>query len=128
MSKGQRAHIRRLDGTTLSGRNALRKFGTSGWKALAAQGIDAKPVARRARYFAFRGTRQEQKLLLASIAHLIQPYPRRRLQEPPERVEPAWAPPDPPERASEAPCGLADYLFNSLTTVSRRSADGGLLP
>ena len=50
-------------------------------------GIDAKPVARRARYFAFRGTRREQQRLLAAIAHLLQPYPRRRLQEPPERVE-----------------------------------------
>ena len=40
---------------------------------------DASAVPRRARYFAFRGSKQERKRTGAAVAHLVKPYPKRQL-------------------------------------------------
>jgi hypothetical protein len=76
MRSGGRALIR-LNGKQMSERQAGRIAGTSGVRALAKLGLDARAVARRERYFAFRGTRSERKALRAAIGPLIKPYPKR---------------------------------------------------
>ena len=109
MSKGGRAHIRRRRHASLSERNARRRFGTGGWKALAALGHrrQARRPARRATSpFGARG--EQQKLL---------PGGHR-----------------PPAAALSAPTilgGLATPLRSPLTPVPRSSgppppATGGL--
>jgi hypothetical protein len=45
--------------------------------ALRALGVEAVPVPRRARYFAFRGSARERKRLRRAIAPLTKPYPKR---------------------------------------------------
>ena len=52
-----------------------RLAGTRGARALARLGFDTVPVPRRARYFAFRGDKQERRHNRAAIA--IRPYPKR---------------------------------------------------
>jgi hypothetical protein len=76
MTAGSRALIR-IDGRTLSERQAGRLAGTRGARALAKLGFDAQPVPRRGRYFAFRGPRRERERYRDAIAHLIKPYPKR---------------------------------------------------
>jgi hypothetical protein len=73
MSKGGRALIRH-DGKTLSGRQARRRFGTEGVHRLRALGVEAVPVPRRARYFAFRGSKAERRRLRSAIKHIVKPY------------------------------------------------------
>ena len=80
MRSGGRVLIRRHDGSTLSGRQARRRFGTEGVSALRALGLDAVPVPRRARYFAFRGSRAERRRLRLAIQRLVKPYPTRVLK------------------------------------------------
>jgi hypothetical protein len=46
-------------------------------RALSKLGFDASAVPRRARYFAFRGSKQERKR--NGAAHLVKPYPKRQL-------------------------------------------------
>lgn len=41
------------------------------------------------RYFAFRGTRKEQKSHFAAIAHLVKPYPKRNASEVSKAIRPA---------------------------------------
>ena len=73
MSQGTRALIY-YAGRIISERQAKRRFGTCGRRALAALGIRSYLVPRRSRYFAFRGDRREQRSV---IAHRLQPYPKR---------------------------------------------------
>ena len=80
MRSGGRVLIRRHDGSTLSGRQARRRFGTEGVSALRALGLDAVPVPGRARYFAFRGSRAERRRLRLAIQRLVKPYPTRVLK------------------------------------------------
>ena len=80
MRSGGRVLIRRHDGSTLSGRQARRRFGTEAVSALRALGLDAVPVPRRARYFAFRGSRAERRRLRLAIQKLVKPYPTRVLK------------------------------------------------
>ncbi len=61
----------------ISERSARRKYGTGSAVALEARGLKVERVPRRERYFAFRGSRAEQKTLRAAIADRIQPYPKR---------------------------------------------------
>ena len=76
MRPGGRALVR-VNGKTMSERQAGSLVGTQGVDALARLGFDAVPTARKGRYFAFRGTRAERKQLRGAIAHLIVPYPKR---------------------------------------------------
>jgi len=77
MKQGGRTLIR-INGRTMSERQAGRLAGTQGARTLARLGFDASPVARRARYFAFRGSKRERARDRAAIADLIVPYPRRQ--------------------------------------------------
>jgi hypothetical protein len=76
MRQGGRALIR-VNGKHMSERQLGRLTGTRGVRALSKLGFDAIGVPRRARYFAFRGNKQERKLNRAAIAHLLKPYPKR---------------------------------------------------
>ena len=67
----------RYKGRLMSERQARQKFGTGSMQALSRLGIRTTTVPRRARYFAFRGHRNERKRLRAAIAHLVRPYPKR---------------------------------------------------
>jgi tripartite-type tricarboxylate transporter receptor subunit TctC len=67
----------RDNGKPISERQAGRIAGTRGTQALTQLGFDARAVPRRARYFAFRGTRKERRGLHAAISGLIKPYPDR---------------------------------------------------
>ena len=77
MRSGSRVLIRRHDGSALSGRQARHRFGTESVHRLRALGIEAMLVARRGRYFAFRGSKAERSTLRAAIAHLMRSYPKR---------------------------------------------------
>ena len=76
MRGGGRASVR-VNGKTMSERQAGSLVGTQGSSALARLGFDAIPTARKGRYFAFRGARAERQRLRAAITHLIAPYPKR---------------------------------------------------
>jgi hypothetical protein len=76
MCDGGRALIH-YEGRVVSERQARRRFGTAGRRELARLGIRSVAVPRRARVFAFRGSRREQAALRASIEHLERPYPKR---------------------------------------------------
>ena len=78
MCAGGRALVR-VNGKAMSERQAGRLTGTRGARALARLGFDAITAPRRERYFAFRGSRVEQKQLRAAIAHLVKPYPKRAI-------------------------------------------------
>ena len=77
MHPGRRALIR-INGKTMSERVAGQLAGTQGVRALARLGFDVISVPRRARYFTFRGDKQERKRNRAVIAHLLKPYPKRQ--------------------------------------------------
>lgn len=62
-----------------------------------AAGLVPKVEHRKGRYFAFRGSRGEQKTLRKAIEHLIQPYPKRK-EEPAEEVSRAETLDQPVER------------------------------
>jgi hypothetical protein len=64
-------------GRIISERQAKRRFGTCGRRALAKLGIRSYLVPRRSRYFAFRGDRREQEALRNAIADRLLPYPKR---------------------------------------------------
>src|SRR5215216_5864938 len=64
---GQRQADVRAAGRT-AGRNARPAP-----RAMAKLGFDASAVPRRARYFAFRGSKDERRKLRAGISHLIRP-------------------------------------------------------
>ena len=76
MRQGGRALVR-VNGKHMSERQAGRLAGTRGARALGKLGFDAISMPRRARYFAFRGGKQERRRDRAAIAHLLQPYPKR---------------------------------------------------
>jgi hypothetical protein len=76
MRAGSRALVR-VNGKTMSERQAGLLTGTQGASALRRLGFDAVSASRRARYFAFRGDRREQARHRAAIANLIKPYPKR---------------------------------------------------
>jgi hypothetical protein len=85
MRPGSRALVR-INGKHVSERTAYKLAGTRGVRKLAQRGFDAVPVSRRARYFAFRGSKHDQRRNRAAIADLIRPYPKRGLaNEPPPR-------------------------------------------
>jgi hypothetical protein len=75
MCQGGRVLVR-VNGRHLSERQVGRLTGTRGARALMRLGFDASPVPRRARYFAFRGDKQERKRNRAAVAHLVKPYPK----------------------------------------------------
>lgn len=64
-------------GGHLSGRQLGRQYGTRGVESLKKLGVPAYAVGRKARYFAFRGTRKEVKIHRMAISGLIKPYPKR---------------------------------------------------
>ena len=66
----------------MSSRQARHHFGSESVTALRALGVEAVPVPRRARYFAFRGSARERKRLRRAIAPLTKPYPKRSLPKP----------------------------------------------
>jgi hypothetical protein len=78
MRRGSRALIR-VNGKTLSERQAYDLAGTRGVHKLQQLGFDAVAVPRRARYFAFIGSASERRQHRRQIAHLIRPYPKRSL-------------------------------------------------
>ncbi len=87
MSRGKRASIKAHDsnssthvGRATSARHLGRKYGTQGYKALRAMGIDVEEVPGKGRYFAFRGPRAAKKKHRAAIRHIIKPYPKRAEQ------------------------------------------------
>jgi hypothetical protein len=76
MTAGSRLRIHD-SGATISERQARRRYGTSAIAALEARGLTVERVPRPSRYFAFRGSRGEQRELRAAIADRAQPYPKR---------------------------------------------------
>lgn len=74
---GQRASLRTVDGTRISGRQLGRLYGTRGVHRLRAAGVQANAVDRKRRYFGFRGNPKEVAALRAAILDRIQPYPKR---------------------------------------------------
>jgi hypothetical protein len=76
MREGGRALVR-VNGKHVSERQAGRLAGTQGARALAKLGLDVISVPRRARYFAFCGSRRDRLRNRAAVAHLLQPYPKR---------------------------------------------------
>ena len=73
MRNGGRAAVL-VNGKQMSERQAGRLAGTRGPpRAMAKLGFDASAVPRRARYFAFRGSKDERRKLRAAISHLIRP-------------------------------------------------------
>jgi hypothetical protein len=74
MRPGGRAQIS-LDGQSISERTARRLFGTASAPELSRMGFTAQTIERKARVFAFRGTRREKKELRAAIESLVRPYP-----------------------------------------------------
>jgi len=79
MTRGGRAAIS-INGQPVSERYVFKMAGTRGWRALAKMGFDVTPTPRKERYFAFRGSRREQRELRAAIADRIKPFPRRSAQ------------------------------------------------
>lgn len=78
MSKGgNRASIITPDGKHLSNRQAYQLYGTRGIQALREMGHTVVSVPRKARYFAFAGTKKEKRENRKAIEHLIKPYPKR---------------------------------------------------
>jgi hypothetical protein len=77
MCDGGRALIH-FQGRVVSEREARRRWGTCGRRELARLGIRSVAVPRRARVFAFRGSRREQAQLREAIADRIRPFPKRR--------------------------------------------------
>jgi hypothetical protein len=78
MSKGgNRASIITADGKHLSNRQAYQLYGTRGIQALRDMGHTVISVPRKARYFAFCGTKKENKELRKAIESQIKPYPKR---------------------------------------------------
>jgi hypothetical protein len=67
MSAGGRRVLVRFRGKMLSERSARRRFGTSSARQLAKLGLKVETVPRRERYFAFRGSRREQRQLRAAL-------------------------------------------------------------
>jgi hypothetical protein len=63
----------------VSERCCRSKYGTANKAKLKRKGLRVKTVPRKARYFAFRGSRRQQAMLLEAIKHLIKPYPKRRI-------------------------------------------------
>jgi hypothetical protein len=81
MSKGgNRASIIGPDGKHMSERQAYDIYGTRSIKKFRELGLTVVSVPRKRRYFAFRGSKKEQKELRQKIAHLLQPYPKRDSQ------------------------------------------------
>jgi hypothetical protein len=76
MRPGGRARVS-INGHVVSERQAGRIAGTQSARALAQMGFDATTTPRSERYFAFRGSRRERRVLRGAIAHLIKPYPKR---------------------------------------------------
>jgi hypothetical protein len=74
MHNGGRAMIR-INVTIMFERQAGRLFGSQGALALAKLGLDVITVKRKARYFAFRGSRAEQREHRAAIAPFAQAVP-----------------------------------------------------
>lgn len=70
MATGGRRVLVRYRGKWLSERSARRHFGTASARQLAKLGFKVETVPRRARYFAFRGTRREQRDLCAQMQTL----------------------------------------------------------
>jgi hypothetical protein len=67
MTPGGRRVLVRYQGQWLSERSARQRFGTSSARQLAQLGFRVETVPRRARYFAFRGSRRERRQLRAAI-------------------------------------------------------------
>jgi hypothetical protein len=76
MTRGGRAAIS-IKGALISEREAYRIAGTRRARALAQMSFDARSKRRPERYFAFRGSRREQRELSAAISHFIKSFPRR---------------------------------------------------
>jgi len=82
MKKGTRT-MAVFDGRSNSERSLRRNHGTSAMDAVsdAIQDVQFVKQVRKGRYFAFRGSKKVQREHLAAISHLIQPYPKREIDE-----------------------------------------------
>jgi DNA methylase len=74
---GNRASIITPDGKRISSRDAANLYGTRSVNELREIGLDVRSDPRKARYFAFIGSRREQRENRKAIEHLIKPYPKR---------------------------------------------------
>lgn len=74
-----------LGNRIISPRQLRSKCGATRWEEVIKHYPDIKRVKQnsKSRYFAFRGSKKEQRELRGAIAHLIKPYPKR----PPEQTE-----------------------------------------
>jgi hypothetical protein len=78
MSKGgNRASIIKPDGKRISSRDAYDLYGTRSVQALREMGLDVREDARKSRYFAFIGSKREQRENRKQIESMIKPYPKR---------------------------------------------------
>jgi len=74
-SGGDRLRISDHSGRVISDRSARRAFGSSAVEPLLSAGLHIQQIARKGRYFAFRGP--ERAALRSTIAARIRPYPKR---------------------------------------------------
>jgi hypothetical protein len=77
LSKGNMASIIKPDGKRISDREAFRLYGTRSIRALREMGLEVRSVPRKGRYFAFLGSKREQKENRKQIDQMIKPYPKR---------------------------------------------------
>jgi hypothetical protein len=80
MAPGKRNVFTKPDGNQISERTARDLYGTGNVKLLEEQGLKVEYVKRKARYFAFLGSKKEKRENRKAIEHLILPYPKRPTQ------------------------------------------------
>jgi hypothetical protein len=74
-SGGARLRVSDHNGHVVSDRSSRRKYGSSSVENLLNAGLHVEQVARKGRYFAFRG--RERAQLRSAIADRMRPYPKR---------------------------------------------------
>ena len=80
MAPGKRNVFTKPDGNQISERTARDLYGTGNVKRLEEMGLEVQYVKRKARYFAFVGSKKEKRENRKAIEHLILPYPKRPTQ------------------------------------------------
>jgi hypothetical protein len=74
---GNRASIITPEGKRISSRDAFNLYGTRSINELRKMGLDVRSDARKSRYFAFMGSKREQRENRKQIEHMVKPYPKR---------------------------------------------------
>jgi hypothetical protein len=69
-----------IDGIIYTARNLRQKYGTTKMDVIKQHHPNVKHIKQNSkhRYFAFRGSKKEQKELLSAISPYVKPYPKRR--------------------------------------------------